>query len=183
MGHARPRSYRHAGWSDDGADGGDVVVRAEARAVAEFGQRRRRRGPGRPNIDPGSGPATSADGAALGAGDVLRPQAPLVPAARTPLVARSRTSIVSSCQSCRTSAGPFQRGINNETQNGTGGSPDDRRGAGTRQNSRTQWAGEAMDGRKSPQQGRPVFQWSHCGCRAIETSASPLEHHRDVWAD
>jgi len=43
MGHARPRSHRHAGWSDDGADGGDVVVRTGARAVTEFGQRRRRR--------------------------------------------------------------------------------------------------------------------------------------------
>jgi len=43
MGHARPRSYRHAGWSGDNADGGDVVVRAGAYAIAECGQRRRRR--------------------------------------------------------------------------------------------------------------------------------------------
>src|SRR6516162_7269738 len=34
MGYARPRSHRHAGWSDHGADGGDVVVRAGARAIA-----------------------------------------------------------------------------------------------------------------------------------------------------
>jgi len=41
----------------------DVVVRARPRAVAEFGQRRRLREPNRLYIDPGSGPATGADGA------------------------------------------------------------------------------------------------------------------------
>src|SRR5262249_28079008 len=66
LGYVRPRSHRDAGWSDNGANGGDVVVWAGPRAVAEFGQRRRLRDPNRLYIDPGSGPATGTDGAVAG---------------------------------------------------------------------------------------------------------------------